>query len=385
MANQSIPPSQALKLAMNALQRGDKHAARVWAQIAASLAPDMEEPWLVLAAVARPHASIAYLERALEINPDSQRAREGLVWAHQQHAHEKTHALKRTILRSSARAELPGPGNSTIRTGKPALQIPPKAIPGMWFSIPLLVLVLAICLIAVWAFWPGAGSSVSAAILGYPGSAQAGHILSWLPVSLGKPTDTPLPTSTSTPTNTPSPTSLPTDTPSPTPVPTEIASPTLIPTATPLPTNTLMPTNTPPPDDQAAAAQQPSAGGKKRIVVSIHEQHLYAYEDDTLVYSFVASTGSGNSTRTGTFSILDKIPKAYGETWNFWMPDWMGIYYVGSMEDGIHSLPLLNNGQRLWGDAIGTPITYGCVVLDIQDSKTLYNWADIGTTVQINR
>jgi len=52
--------------------------------------------------------------------------------------------------------------------GKPSLQIPPKAISGIWFSVPLLLLVLAICLIAVWAFWPGAGSSVSAAILGYP-------------------------------------------------------------------------------------------------------------------------------------------------------------------------------------------------------------------------
>ena len=200
MASQSIPPSQALKQATNALQRGDKHAARAWAQIAASLAPDMEEPWLILAAVARPHASIAYLERALEINPESKRARAGLVWAHQQHAHEKTHALRRTVLASSARAELPDPGNSTIQTGKPALQIPPKAIPGIRFSIPLLLLILAICLIAVWAFWPGAGSSVSAAILGYPGSAQDSHILSWLPVGLVKPTDTPLPTSTSTPT-----------------------------------------------------------------------------------------------------------------------------------------------------------------------------------------
>ena len=41
MASQSIQPSQALNKAINALQRGDKHAARSWAQIAAALAPDV--------------------------------------------------------------------------------------------------------------------------------------------------------------------------------------------------------------------------------------------------------------------------------------------------------------------------------------------------------
>ena len=86
----------------------------------------------------------------------------------------------------------------------------------------------------------------------------------------------------------------------------------------------------------------------------------------------------------GTYHILDKIPDPYGADWNFWMPDWMGIYYVGNLENGFHALPLLANGQRLWGDEIGTPVSYGCVVLGIADAQTLYDWADVGTVVQIN-
>ena len=378
MASQSILPNQALKQATDALQRGDKHAARAWAQIAASLAPDMEGPWLVLAAVAKPHASIAYLERALEINPESKRARAGLVWAHQQHAHQLERSAKGTVPASSTREGLPTRIKPTIQSGQPFIQAPPKALKGSRISIPLLLLILTLCLIAVGAFWPGAGASVSAAILGKPGSSQDSQILAWLPAGLVKPTDTPLPTATSTPTATPSPTPLPTDTSTPTPVPTDTA--TLTSTATPLPTNTPQPTVVP----QVAASQLP-VGGKKLIVVSISQQHVYAYQGGVLVYSFVASTGSGNSTRTGTFSILDKIPKDYAETWDFWMPDWMGIYHSGYLEDGFHSLPLLNNGQRLWGDSLGKPVTYGCIVLGIQDSRTLYNWAEVGTTVQINR
>jgi lipoprotein-anchoring transpeptidase ErfK/SrfK len=377
MDSQSIPPSQALKEATDALDRGDKHAARSWAQLAASLAPDMEEPWLILAAVARPRASIAYLERALEINPESTRARAGLVWAHQRHARQPQ-STRRTVPAASVQVRPLTQIKPTMQSGQPALQIPANAVARVRFSIPLLVLILAVCLIAAWAFWPGAGSSASASILGNPGSSQDSQILAWLPAGLVKPTDTPLPTATATPTATPSPTPTPTDTATPTPSPTATA----IPTAT----ATALPTDTPKPEVvQQDSAPQAPAGGGKLIVVSISQQHVYAYQGGVLVYSFVASTGSGNSTRTGTFHILDKIPKAYGSTWNFWMPDWMGIYYAGSLEDGFHSLPLLPNGQRLWGDAIGTPVTYGCIVLGIQDSRTLYNWAEIGTTVQIKR
>ena len=85
------------------------------------------------------------------------------------------------------------------------------------------------------------------------------------------------------------------------------------------------------------------------------------------------------------FSVLDKIPNAYGATWNIWMPNWLGIYCAGSLEDGIHALPILPNGDRLWSGYLGTPISYGCVVLGVDESLQLYNWADIGTPVKIQR
>jgi uncharacterized membrane-anchored protein len=66
---------------MEALRQGDKRAARRWAERAASLAPESEEPWLLLAAVARPGSNIQYLERALKINPGSERACQGIRWA----------------------------------------------------------------------------------------------------------------------------------------------------------------------------------------------------------------------------------------------------------------------------------------------------------------
>jgi LysM repeat protein len=133
----------------------------------------------------------------------------------------------------------------------------------------------------------------------------------------------------------------------------------------------------------SGAAPAPSAGGK-RIVINLSEQHLYAYEGGWLVYSFAASSGAAPTyTRTGEFRVQSKMPKAYGAAWNFWMPHWLGIYWAGSAENGIHGLPILPNGQALWAGNLGRPTTYGCVVLSLHDAQLLYNWAEIGTPVSI--
>jgi LysM repeat protein len=127
-----------------------------------------------------------------------------------------------------------------------------------------------------------------------------------------------------------------------------------------------------------------SSGGGKRIVIDLTEQHLYAYEGDRPVFSFVASSGAAPSyTRTGEFRVQSKIPKAYGSTWNIWMPHWLGIYWAGSTENGIHALPILSNGQTLWAGYLGRPVSYGCIVLATYEAQLLYNWAEIGTPVSI--
>jgi lipoprotein-anchoring transpeptidase ErfK/SrfK len=81
--------------------------------------------------------------------------------------------------------------------------------------------------------------------------------------------------------------------------------------------------------------------------------------------------------------VQSKIPNAYGSTWDIWMPYWLGIYWAGSTENGIHALPILSNGGVLWAGFLGRPISYGCVVLGTYEAEVLYNWADYGTPVVI--
>ena len=380
MTSNSAPASQLLKQAYEALQRGDKQAARRWAQLAAQRSPDLEEPWLILAAVARPKVSIAYLERALAINPHSERARKGLEWARTQLRAQTTPA--RLIEKAaSVQAEIPVVTQPAAGRRELPVRASTQARPVSRFSTLLLVLLLLAVVGAAWVFRPRFGSSAAAVFhnfpaagRGDPGSSlgQDNPALAWVQAALKIPTHTPYPTATYTPTATAS------LTPSPS------ATATLTPTFTPTP----LPTETPTPPDWLMEgefmAQPFPQGGEKLIVISISEQHLWAYQGGELVFSFIASTGMENATRAGTYHVLDKIPDAYASTWNLWMPWWLGIYPAGNLENGIHGLPIMSNGRRLWAGVLGAPISYGCIVLGVEESHALYDWAEVGVTVQIN-
>jgi len=125
---------------------------------------------------------------------------------------------------------------------------------------------------------------------------------------------------------------------------------------------------------------------EKRIEIDLNEQHLTAWEGDKVIYRFPCSTGdAAHPTRTGTFEVLDKIPKAYSPSWDLHMPYWLGVYWVDSMENGIHALPIDSDGDTLWAGYLGRqPVSLGCVVLDTPDAKKLYEWAEVGTPVVIN-
>lgn len=126
-------------------------------------------------------------------------------------------------------------------------------------------------------------------------------------------------------------------------------------------------------------------GQPTKFVVSISQQRCWLYRGDVVITKWVCSTGrAGSGTRTGTFRIQSKMAKAYGSTWNIWMPYWLGIYWAGASENGIHGLPWnAKTGVQVWTGYVGTPITYGCVMLDNVNAKMLYDVAYIGMPVVI--
>jgi len=409
MSTVSTPVQPLLQNAAAALQRGDKRGARHWAQQAASLAPHSEEPWLLLAAVSEPRASLEYLRQALRVNPGSERALRGVRWAQSRLAKQQAESLELTkpvktqplpppavvtqptnLTRSREGAKPQGKEGAksqgkekeieTLRLGVFA-PLRFSFLSGRRLLVLPVIFVALLCLALAWAALPAGKSFAQSLIHSATPTADLADGPAWSQAEIAKPAApanvVPLASLVGAPTATPPALSTVAE-----PAATSTPLPTDPPTPTALPTDTVAPGGRQP----APGVVAPSApGAGKYILVSISQQHLYAYQDGALVSSFVASTGMNNSTRAGVFQVLDKIPNAYGATWNIWMPNWLGIYYSGSLENGIHALPILSNGARLWAGYLGTPISFGCVVLGVDESLWLYNWADIGTTVEIRR
>lgn len=125
----------------------------------------------------------------------------------------------------------------------------------------------------------------------------------------------------------------------------------------------------------------------KCIELNLTTQRLTKWEKGEIAKEYIISSGQpAYATKVGNFSILSKVPVAYGgvkgQRWK--MPFWMGIYFVGSTENGFHELPFIN-GIRESSNSLGRPVSHGCVRLGIGDAQELYDWAEIGTPVLIHK
>lgn len=125
----------------------------------------------------------------------------------------------------------------------------------------------------------------------------------------------------------------------------------------------------------------------KRIVVSISQQRMYAYQNGGLIRTEIISTGIADSpTLPGLFQIKSHYENAYASRWDLWMPHFLGVYdAVPGFENGFHGLPLLSNGRRLWADVLGRPASFGCIILTLDGSAWLAAWAEMGVVVDIQR
>jgi lipoprotein-anchoring transpeptidase ErfK/SrfK len=124
------------------------------------------------------------------------------------------------------------------------------------------------------------------------------------------------------------------------------------------------------------ASGSSSTGGVRWIDVDLTNQMVYAYEGDTVVNSFVVSTGTWMTpTVTGKYKIWIKLKKTSMSGPGYYLPDvpYVMYFYKGY---GLHG--------TYWHNNFGTPMSHGCVNLSIPDAEWLYNWAFEGTVVNVH-
>ena len=428
MNNQLEEARLAVQKARDALRNNNRSEARKWAEQAASLAPQTEDPWLVLAAIADPYDSMDYIEQALKINPNSTRALKGLEWARsrlpsneaaQQKPHENAPAQSPSLIGRLPRVE------SVHEQILPTQSVPsapsetsnPKTKRSPLYPVLLLLIGLLICGLAAWS----ATTSPVLALFANTTAPTPSHPASWAQVTIPKPADAPsasmaeaLPSPTPQPLNLVNnlpdlPTQAPTDVPTaiatdvPTDVPTAIPTnaPTLAATdAAPVSPNNSTPTAVPsnsgltmtyvedtptsqiptvvPAATPAAGSQTNyvSTGGERWIDVNLSQQMVYAYEGNTVVNSFLVSTGTWQyPTVTGQYHIYVKYRYTDMTGPGYYLPNvpYTMYFYEGY---GLHG--------TYWHHNFGTPMSHGCVNLATPDAEWLYNWASVGTLVNVH-
>ncbi len=125
----------------------------------------------------------------------------------------------------------------------------------------------------------------------------------------------------------------------------------------------------------------------KRIVVSIARQRMWVYENGQVKWEWATSTGiSSSPTQPGVYQVQSHDGTAYASNWNLYMPSFLSIYEaVPGFFNGIHGFPSRGGTQVLWENALGRPVTYGCILLSSANAQALYAWAEDGVVVEIQR
>jgi lipoprotein-anchoring transpeptidase ErfK/SrfK len=120
---------------------------------------------------------------------------------------------------------------------------------------------------------------------------------------------------------------------------------------------------------------------KKKIVVDINRQKLFAFEDDIQVVECNCITGKvGKETHPGKFRIFRMHKKYTSNKYKVPMP-----YAMFFTEDGkaIHATPYAELRSYAKYLGIGDPGSHGCVGVDESVAECLFFWSEIGTEVNI--
>ena len=389
MNNKFIEAHELIAKAREALRRGDKASARQMGERAARLAPTLEDVWLVLtAADPDPQDSLAYAKKALQINPHSARAQRAVDWA--TNRGKQVEALK-TLTPVSPLPRRTDVVTQKQRAYQTAVAMPTLRRGGRSWLLPLLLVGGAalffgfIALFVIVSNYSPLTSMVSR--IGLPAATQEKL---WAPAEIAKPEVTPrnanafavqaknTPVPTSAPTQPPVATKTPTS--APTQEPTDV--PTDAPTALPLPTETpggvamQIIEDTPTSEYQPPKPAEAVGNGDRWIDVDLTNQMVYAYEGDVIVNSFLVSTGTWlTPTITGEFKIYVKYRSAPMHGPGYYLPNVPYVMYFYKSY-GLHG--------TYWHNNFGTPMSHGCVNLRTDDAAWLFDWASVGTVVNVH-
>jgi lipoprotein-anchoring transpeptidase ErfK/SrfK len=393
MDNPFIEARELIAKARESLRRGDKAYARQLGERAARLAPQMEDVWLILAASEpNPQGALVYARKASQINPQSERARRAVEWAsgRLKQAQASTDRSPVSTIPSSVEVTAPQKKHAyQTAVAMPVLRAQPRnwLLPALFAGVGTLVFIGFIVLVAVIVKQP-----VFASIVSRVSAPAVPQEKLWAQADIAKPEVTPIDVSAFAvqSENTPAPTSVPTlratATQSPESEPTEALTPTGVPTESSpaIPAVTETPgvvamevlDDTPTSEYNPPKPEEVVGNGARWIDVDLTNQMVYAYEGDVIVNSFLVSTGTWlTPTVTGEYKVYVKYRSASMSGPGYYLPNVPYIMYFYKSY-GLHG--------TYWHNNFGTPMSHGCVNLRTDEAAWLFDWASVGTVVNVH-
>jgi lipoprotein-anchoring transpeptidase ErfK/SrfK len=388
MNNQFIEARELVAKARESLRRGDKTSAQQMGEQAALLAPDMEDVWLVLTASdPDPQDALAYAKKALELNPQSTRARRAVEWATDRL--KQVEALKELSPVSPLPRRAEASATQEQRAYQTAVAMPVLKTQGRNWLLPAILIGAGVLFIGFIVLFAVTSPVLASIVSSIGGSASPQEDL-WAPMEITKPEVTPIDVSAFAVQSA--------DTQVPTAVPTRRATsttepasePTQAPAEVPEESSTLIPADTEAPgvvamevlNDTPTSEYNPPkpedlvGNGARWIDVDLTNQMVYAYEGDVAVNSFLVSTGTWlTPTVTGRHKIYVKVRVQDMSGPGYHLKDVPYVMFF-SGDYGLHG--------TYWHNNFGTPMSRGCVNLTIDDAAWLFNWASVGTVVNVH-
>lgn len=120
----------------------------------------------------------------------------------------------------------------------------------------------------------------------------------------------------------------------------------------------------------------------KSIVIDLSQQRLYAYENGLLENTFLISSGKFPwRTPVGNHSVLAKIHYV-DYTWSYGVNDPRN-YALGFVPYNLRIYPHIYIHYAYWHNNFGYPMSHGCVNVNLENSKWIYDWAQEGIPVVV--
>ena len=120
---------------------------------------------------------------------------------------------------------------------------------------------------------------------------------------------------------------------------------------------------------------------EQHIEINLSEQRLYAYERGRLARSFLVSTGTYKyPTPELETKVLEKIPlKDYRWSYGVNHPD---NYDLPNVQFNLRIFGPYYIHYAYWHNNFGYRMSHGCINVNKDNAEWIYNWADIGTSVE---